>query len=251
MPEFKLKKSLVAKHPMKGLWLASGSHVAAEIASFSGYDWCLIDMEHGLGSEPDTLRQIQALGKSSCAPVVRVPCAGRQYVSRCLDFGAEGIMLPMVNNAADAREFVRSLRYPPAGTRGMTTSSRASSYGFDFDNYFKNADSQALAIVQIETPAAVENADAIAAVEGVDALFIGHSDLSLQLGCFRRFDSPALLAAEKCVFNACARHGKIAGILMREGMSYEKYQALGVTLFAMGSDIDCMKKSFRATLRDK
>ena len=242
------RDALKSGRSLKGIWLASGSHVAAEIAALSGFDWCLIDLEHGAGSESDALRMLQVMGRTGIHPVVRVPCTRADIIGRCLDFGAEGIMLPMVSTKEEAESFAKALRYPPNGTRGMSSSCRAASFGLDFESYFKGK--APLGIAQIETPEAVANVDAIAATDGIDALFIGHSDLSLQLGCFRKFDSPEMLAAENAVLNACERSGKAPGAILRPSMKgASKLQANG-GLFAMGTDIEALKSSFASLLKN-
>ena len=242
------KDALRSGRRLNGIWLASGSHVAAEIASLSGFDWCLIDLEHGSGSESDALRMIQAMGRSKTHPVVRVPCLRADIIARCLDFGAEGIMLPMVSTKIEAEDFAKALRYPPKGNRGMSSSCRASGYGFNFNEYLNGDAAGVAGIVQIETAEAVANAEPIAATEGIDALFIGHSDLSLQLGVFRKFDAPEMLAAERRVLDACQRSGKAPGAILRKSMQGKSAMAGCGGLFALGSDIESLKNSFTSLL---
>ncbi|MCA1810132.1 MAG: HpcH/HpaI aldolase/citrate lyase family protein [Kiritimatiellia bacterium] len=243
-------KERLAREPLRGIWLACGSPVAAEMAGLAGFDWALLDLEHGLGTETDVLRMMQALSGTTAAPVVRVPSMRSDLIKRVLDFGAAGVMAPMIDNAGQAREFVRALRYPPAGVRGMTGSSRASGYGRDFARYQREANEHILGVVQIETAVAVENALELAAVSGVDVLFIGHSDLSLALGCYNQFDAPVLRAAEAKVLEACARHGKRAGILLRPGMRQDTMIKRGFSLLAMGSDLGCLKSGFQRLLAE-
>jgi len=237
-----LKEGLSAGRRLKGLWLASGSVAAAEIAARAGFDWCLIDLEHGLASESDALAAIRALSGSSCAPIVRVPESGSPSTGRCLDFGAKGAMAPMVENAGQARAFAKALRYPPEGIRGMSSSSRAAGFGFDFERHLNEESKELLGVVQIETAEGVKNAKEIAAVEGVDVLFIGHSDLSLQLGCFKKFDDPRMLEAEERVLEACSKAGKSVGAILRPASNLSVRPRGG--LFALGSDLECMRSSF-------
>lgn len=243
------RDALASGRALKGIWLAAGSPVAAEIAALAGFDWALIDLEHGCGSETDALRMLQAMGRTPIHPVVRVPCLRRDIISRCLDFGAEGIMLPMVATAAEAAEFARALRYPPEGTRGMSSSCRAADYGLGFNAYFNGSGRAPVGIAQIETREAVANSGAIAAVDGIDVLFIGHSDLSLQLGCFRRFDAPELLAAENVVLAACERSGKAPGAILRPTMKGRSGLGERGGLFALGSDVEALKTAFSAFLQ--
>jgi 2-keto-3-deoxy-L-rhamnonate aldolase RhmA len=245
-----LKDKIERQVCVHGVWLAAGSHVAAELAAAAGFDWVLLDMEHGLGGEADILRMIQALSGTGAAPVVRVPSAASEAIPRVLDYGAAGIMAPHIATAGEAAAFVRLLRYPPAGSRGLTASSRASGYGHGFAEYFRQANARVAGIVQVETPQAVAQADAIAATDGVDVLFIGHSDLSLALGCFGDLAAPVMQAAETAVLDACARHGKRAGMLFKAGMAVAPYRRRGFSVLALGSDIGCLKQGFDRFLAD-
>lgn len=244
-----LKDQLAERASLNGIWLSSGSHVAAELAAAAGFDWALLDMEHGLGESADILHQIQVLSGTGCTSVVRVPSAVSDRIPRVLDFGAAGVMAPKIESAEQATEFIRALRYPPQGIRGMTRSSRASSYGYDFQHYAAQANAKLTAIVQIETGRAVKQADAIAAVDGVDILFIGHSDLSMDLGCFGQSDAPALQEAESAVLAACRRHGKRAGLIAKSGAA-ASYRRRGFTFIALGTDIGCFKQGFATLLAD-
>jgi 2-keto-3-deoxy-L-rhamnonate aldolase RhmA len=239
-----LKDKLEAKPLLHGIWLSTGSHAAAEIAVEAGFDWALLDLEHGLGGEQELLRALQVMSRTDTTPVVRVPSSESDLVKKALDFGASAVMAPMINTASEAERFVRAMRYPPLGVRGLTASSRAASYGYDFKEYFRQANTRVCGIAQIETGRAVEQADAIAAVDGIDVLFIGHSDLSLELGCFGDYDSPLMRAAEGAVLDACARHGKKAGMLLKSGMSAEACQQKGFSFLALGSEIGCLRQGF-------
>ncbi len=231
-----------------GIWLSAGSHVAAEVAATCGFDWALLDLEHGLGGEAEVLRQIQVLSGTPTAPIVRVPSSSSDLLGRVLDYGAAGVMAPGVDSAEQAAAFVRAMRYPPAGTRGLTASCRAAGYGTDAAAYFAAANQRLVGLAQIESPAAVANADAIAAVDGIDVLFIGHSDLSLALGCHGRLDAAPVLAAEEAVVAACRHHGKRAGLLLKAGASPTAYLERGFSVLALGSDTGCLRTGFSALL---
>lgn len=243
-----LKDKIDSSDILKGIWLSTGSHVAAEIAGQAGFDWALIDLEHGLAGDMDALRLLQVLSTTPAAGVVRVPSSDSELIGRVLDFGASAIMAPTINNAEAAECFVRALRYPPEGERGLTASSRASDYGYDFKNYFRDANSKIVGIAQIETAVAVEQADQIAAVPGIDILFIGHSDLSLDLGCFGSFESKEMQMAEEQVINACMRHNKIPGMLLKSSMSVDAFQERGFKFFGLGSDLGCLKEGYKKML---
>lgn len=243
------KDKLAGQAPLHGIWLASGAHAAAELAATAGFDWALLDLEHGLATEADALRALQVLTPSPVATVARVPTWDSPLVPRLLDCGASGIMAPMIRTAAEAAEFVRALRYPPQGKRGLSASSRAAGYGATFRSYFAEANERVAGIVQIETVEALGCLDALAALDGVDMLFIGHSDLSLALGCYERFDAPEFVAAEQAVIAACARHGKHAGMLLKSGMPIADYRRRGYRGFALGTDLGCLRGAYAQLLR--
>lgn len=237
-----------ATDALSGIWISSGSSVAAEVAASAGFDWALLDLEHGLGSEADLLRQLQAMNGGSAAPVVRVPSATSDMILRVLDYGAAGVMAPHVESVQEAQAFVAALRYPPTGTRGMSSSSRAAGYGVGFKTYYREANTRVAGIVQIETQRGLDALDDIAALDGVDVLFIGHSDLSLALGCFEDMTAPAVVAAEERVLAACARHGKRAGMLLKSTMQAAPYRQRGFSVLALGSDVGCLKSGYAALL---
>lgn len=230
--------------PADGIWLATASPVTAELAAAAGFAWALIDLEHGAASDADALRLIQALTPTGTAPIVRLPSAGSDLAARLLDAGAAGLMAPHVEDAATAAAFVAGLRYPPRGRRGVSASCRAAGYGTSWASYRSEANDRVCAVVQIETAAGVASADEIAAVDGVDVLFIGHSDLTADLGCGDDMTAPAVVAAERTVLAACRRHGKRAGMLLKAGMRAAPRRADGFDLLALGSDLGCLRAGF-------
>lgn len=239
-----LKDKLETQAALHGIWLLTGSHAAAEIAVATGFDWALLDFEHGAGDEQDLLRLLQVTCHTATAPVVRVPSRNSDLIKKALDCGASAIMAPMINSAAEAQAFVSLLRYPPLGVRGLSSSIRATAYGCGFKDYFQKANSRVCGIAQIETARAVEQAESIAAVDGIDVLFMGHSDLSLDMGCYGEYAAPPMLAAEQTVLAACARHGKKAGMLLRAGMSAAACRQKGFSFLALGSDGGCLRQGF-------
>ncbi len=244
-----LKDKLETQAALHGIWVLTGSHAAAEIAVATGFDWALLDFEHGAGDEQDLLRLLQVTCHTATTPVVRVPSRNSDLIKKALDGGAGAIMAPMINSAAEAQEFVRLLRYPPLGVRGLSSSIRATAYGCGFKDYFQKANSRVCGIAQIETARAVEQADSIAAVDGIDVLFIGHSDLSLDMGFYGEYAAPPMLAAEQTVLAACARHGKKAGMLLRAGMSAAACRQKGFSFLALGSDGGCLRQGFDQLLK--
>jgi 2-keto-3-deoxy-L-rhamnonate aldolase RhmA len=232
----------------RGLFIASGTEFAVELAAHAGFDYLVLDMEHGLGDEGAILQMIRSLNGFETAPVVRIPYLRIEYIKKALDFGAAGIMCPMVETAQDAQNLVDFMRYPPAGKRGFTGSSRASGYGTDFKDYFARANTSLLCVAQIENASGVENVDAIAAVEGVDVLFIGHSDLSLNSGCLNNFDDKRIIDAELAVLAAAKKHGKIAGMMLKSGMNAQACIDRGFTSLVLGTDTGCLRSAYSELL---
>jgi 2-keto-3-deoxy-L-rhamnonate aldolase RhmA len=228
-----------------GCFLSLGSPLTAEICGLAGFDWTLIDLEHGAGDESDVLPQVQALAAGGTFAIVRVESTARQRVHRVLDFGAHGIMFPRIESAAEAKAAVAAMRYPPAGVRGVAFSNRAGGYGSNFRPYMAGSLSL-ITIVQIESPAAVENLDAIAAVHGVDVLFVGPSDLSHSMGMLGNFEHPDFVAAIQRTSAAASSHGKQCGILLPTPKDFKKYYDLGYRFIASGSDAVLLNNTARA-----
>src|SRR6266498_4481412 len=152
-----LRTRLRAGETLLGCFLSLGSALTAELMGAAGYDWALIDLEHGAGDEKDSLAQMQALSASGCAAIVRVESTARQRVNRVLDFGAHGVMFPRIDTAEEARAAVAAMRYAPAGVRGVAFANRACGYGSNFMPYL-DASTSLLTVVQIESPEAVAHA---------------------------------------------------------------------------------------------
>jgi len=242
-----LKKRLVRGETLSGCWLNLGSPVTAEIVGRAGFDWVLIDIEHGAGSAGTVLHQIQAVASTPAAPIVRVESHARQRVHRVLDLGAEGIMCPRINTPAEAEELVRALRYPPEGVRGVATMVRATGFGQDFTSYHRDQADNLVGILQIETPEVLNHLDAIAALDGIDVLFIGPADLSMALGIFGQFDHPRFREALRATVNAAAKAGKAAGILIFDPEDFARYHEMGMRFIACGADATFVANGARAT----
>ena len=231
-----LKKRIRNGEAVNGCWLNLGSSITAEIVGQAGFDWVLIDLEHGAGEEKDVLSQLQALQHSNTAAIVRVESAERQRIHRVLDAGAEGVMCPHIDSTADAKKVVDGLRYPPGGSRGVAKMVRASGFGKNFAEYYSNANENIVGVVQIETPEALRHLDEIAAIDGVDVLFIGPADLTMSLGIFGQFDHQLFTDAVKATVNAAQKAGKAAGILIFNPDEYTRYYELGIRMIACGAD---------------
>ena len=219
-----------------GTWVVLGSSLAAEITGNAGWDWVLLDVEHGMGGSDSLLVQLQAVESTPAVPLVRVANNDAVLIKRALDLGPSGIMVPMVSSAAEAERTVRAMRYPPQGIRGVSPYTRPAKFGQDFFNYYATVNENLLGIVQIETEQAVGRAAEIAAVDGVDVLFIGPLDLSIGLGIMRQFDHPKYRDAVKKVVSAAREAGKAAGILILDVESVEETVANGFTVVGRASD---------------
>jgi len=239
-------KRLRGGDPLYGCFLSTGYPVNAELAARAGFDYVLIDLEHGMGSERDVLSQVHAISALPCAPVVRTESHDRPRVHRLLDLGVQGVMFPRVNTAAEAAACVATMRYQPEGERGVATLVRASGYGVHFAEYRDSSAESLLTILQIETAEAVANVDAIAAVEGADVLYVGPMDLTTSMGIFRQYDHPAFLDALHKTVAACRRHHRVAGILLATPGSARQYLDLGFTFLTCGTDTAFLLNGARA-----
>ena len=198
---------------LTGTWLNLGSSLTAEMAANAGFDWVLIDLEHGAGDHPQLTHQLQAVSGTPAAPIVRIAWNDAPRFKRVLDLGASGIMVPYVNDSEEARHAVAAMRYPPQGIRGVAKMNRAAGFGEEFNDYFGKANQELLTIVQLETQDAIDNAESIAEVEGVDVLFVGPVDLSVSMNLALQYDHPEFQSALDKVTHACRRTKKTAGIL--------------------------------------
>ncbi len=231
---------------MVGTFLNLGSTATAEMAALAGFDWLLIDCEHGLSDFGTLFHQLQATARTQAAPIVRVQWNEAPVIKRILDLGPAGIMVPMVNTAEDARAAARHVSYPPEGVRGVAKMNRACAYGQSFREYFDHGSKDLLLIAQIETPEAVANADSIAAVERVDVLFVGPTDLGVNMGIPDALDDPAFMAALERVSRAALAHGKCAGILAASAEALGKFRPLGYTFMAASADSAMVASGMRS-----
>lgn len=244
-PHPTLKRRLQNGETLLGCFLSLGSPLTAEIMGAAGYDWALIDLEHGAGGEADVLPQLQALAGTGAAAIVRVESHARQRAHRVLDFGAHGVMFPRIDTAEEAAAAVAAMRYPPSGVRGVAFSNRAALYGSEFRSYMQRSAAELLTVIQIESPFAVDNAEAIAALDGVDVLFVGPTDLSHSLGMLGEFDRPEFQQAIGRVVAAAGRHKKALGILLPTPQDFGRYHALGFRFIASGSDAVLLNNAAR------
>ena len=231
-----IRQRVLSGEILAGTFLNLGSHMTVEIAGRAGFDWLLIDMEHGTGDLPQLVHQLQAADCTSAAPLVRIAWNEAPRFKRVLDLGPSGVMVPWVCNGEEARQAVAAMRYPPQGIRGAASFNRACEFGRNFEEYFSRASESLLTIVQIESPQAVDHIDEIASVNGVDVLFVGPLDLSVNLGAPKKFDNPAFRSAIGKVISACRKYGKAPGILLWSSEQLPQAVADGFTFIGLGSD---------------
>src|SRR5689334_5490627 len=206
------KQAIREGRPQIGLWSSICSNLAAEVIAGSGFDWILVDTEHAPNELPMVFGQLQALVGGTAAPVVRPAWNDMVLMKRLLDVGVQNFLVPYVQTPEEARAAVAATRYPPQGIRGVAVTHRANRYGRVKD-YFKRANDEICVLLQIETRLALKNLEAIAAVEGVDGLFIGPSDLAAALGHLGDNGHPEVRAAIEDAFKRIHKAGKATGIL--------------------------------------
>jgi len=238
-----------------GCWTGlASSRGLRRLAADTGFDWMMIDTEHNPIDRELSASCILSIADGSggrVAPLARVPDLAQGHVKHMLDSGAYGVLAPLIFTVEEAEAFVRSCRYPPQGVRGVYASAPAA-YTFDapFDDYYRTANEQVLVAVQIETLPALHAAEAIAAVDGVDVLFVGPNDLQAALGLHPKSGStePKYLEALRAVVRACNKHGKAPGILAPNAEVGRNMMAEGFTFVGVGNDLSFMLNGAKATL---
>lgn len=244
------KARLGAGRPAIGCWLHLVSPIAAEVVSQAGYDCVMIDMEHGAGDLMDAIALMHAIQGRDCAPLLRVPANDPVAIKRALDTGIAGIMIPTVNGKSEAEAVVEACRYPPRGARGMAPIIvRAADYGVGWRDYVGRADDDLLVICQVETGDAVEQAAEIAAVDGVDMIFIGPFDLSASLGHLGAPDHPEVSARIKAVEEAAQAAGVLLSGIPTPERSAEALFAAGYDLVLADFDVIMLRDAARDSVK--
>jgi 2-keto-3-deoxy-L-rhamnonate aldolase RhmA len=238
------RRRLAAGETLVGSFVNLGSALVAEAMGIAGFDWLVLDLEHGAGNEQTTLAQMQALQHTGVAPLVRLEAIEPARFLRVLDMGAVGVVVPRLRSVDDARRCVEYCRY--SGSRGVARYNRSWHWGAT-DRTLADADAEVVCAVQIETREALEAVDEIAAVDGADVLFVGPSDLGHALGIPGGPDTPELLERVAEVAAAARKHGKAAGMLVRTLEQAERYRDLGFTFLGVGSDGGFLVEGARAT----
>lgn len=238
-PVNSFKQALAEKRPQIGLWVGLASHYSTEICAGAGFDWLLLDAEHSPNDLRSLLQQAQVVaGYPGTHAIARVPMGhgevGEMLLKQFLDLGIQTLLVPMVETAEQAQRIVRGMRYPPDGHRGMA-GARANRWG-RLPHYAKEANAQVCLLVQVETQAGLDNLEAIAAVEGVDGVFIGPADLSASLGHVGQPTHPEMQAAIDGAIGRIVASGKAAGILTSDDALARRYLAMGASFVAVGVD---------------
>lgn len=231
-----------ADRPLAGLWACAGSSVATEIIAGSGIDWLLIDMEHSPNGLSSVLAQLQVVAAYPVTPVVRVPIGDVVTIKQVLDLGAQNILVPMVSTAAEARAAVSAVRYPPRGTRGVGSALARSARWNRVEGYLDNADEHTSLFVQIETVEGVAAAAEIAAVDGIDGVFVGPSDLAASMGLLGQQTHPDVTAAVRSVFEAARTAGTPVGVNAFDPSVARAYADAGAGFLLVGADVSLLAR---------
>jgi 2-keto-3-deoxy-L-rhamnonate aldolase RhmA len=243
-----------AKHALKagrataGAWLSLCNGIAAEIMGDAGFDWLLIDMEHGHGDYQTLLGQLQALSGSRTTPIVRVQWNDPAVIKRVLDMGAHGVMIPLVGSRAEAEAAVRACKYPPEGIRGVAGGHRAGGFGRLAADYWKRANTEILVIVQVETREAVAQIDGMLGVAGVDVAFIGPADLAAALGHLGDPKHPDVVDAIGRVETAAKRAGVALGTISRNWEEARTLYGRGYQMVTLCSDAGLVSQGAAAAV---
>ena len=247
-PSSSLRARILAGETLFGAWCGLGSPGAAELLGRAGFDWVLVDLEHGLATEAELLAHLTAIEGTSATPLVRPQSAERLRIGRALDLGAAGVVVPRLDSTAEAREAVSFIRYPPEGARGVALLTRGARFGTVAHGEITRINRDLVGIIQIESPGALRDAAEIAAIDGVDVLFVGPADLSHSLGVPGQFKNDTYLAALRSVVAACAASGKAAGILLYDPATFAAHLELGFRFVGLGADGSFMTSAANVAL---
>jgi len=238
------------RQPVLGYWSVIDSPVSTEWLAHIGWDYIALDLQHGLIGYDGMLRGLTAIDSAhGPAGIIRVEANDMTPIGRALDAGAAGVIVPLIDTADDAARAVSATRYPPAGVRGVSVSQRSNRYGTVAD-YFKIVNDNIAVMVQIESSAGAKAAGEIAAVDGVDGLFIGPSDLAAAFGHLGNAGHPEVQDAMASVYAAAKAAGKAIGTLAPVEADARRYLQMGATFVAVGSDLGVLRMATQA-LNDK
>ena len=239
-PKNTFKARLKSGETQIGLWMGLGDASVAELCAGTGFDWLVIDGEHGPNGLRDVLAQLRAVGAKT-HPVVRTRDDNRAEIKQMLDIGAQTILVPMIESAEQAREAVRSVNYPPLGVRGVGAAlARASEYN-GISDYLQTANDEVCLLLQVESRAGIAALDEILAVDGVDGVFVGPADLAADMGHLGKPAAPEVQAVVTDALTRIRAAGKAAGILTSDRTLAKSYADLGVEFLAVGSDVGVLR----------
>ena len=241
-PKNRFKQALREGRPQIGLWASIPSSYTAEVIAGAGFDWVLLDTEHTPADIETVLGQLQAVaGYPATTPVVRVPWNDMVTIKRYLDTGVQTLLIPQVTTVEEAKNAVRYARYPGFGVRGVAGSTRATRFG-RIRNYFRNADAEICVLLQLESDEALRSLEAIAAIDGVDGIFIGPADLHASLGHLGELSHDQVMPVIDDAIVRIARAGKSPGILTASEEHARHWLKLGATFVAVGADVGILAR---------
>lgn len=230
-----VKKKLYEGKVSLGTWITIGNPDVPDLLKQLPFDWFVFDAEHSYFSIETVKNMQMALSDSQACPIVRVGMLDQLLIKRALDIGSQGLIVPLVNSAEDARRYVSYAMYPPQGVRGAGPG-RASKYGNNIGEYLRTANDDLLLVAQIETTEALSNAEEIVSTRGIDVAFVGPTDMTMSLGLIGDRWNPKVIDAMKTVIKACEKHRKIPGTLAVSVEEAKKWLGLGFRFVALGSD---------------
>jgi 4-hydroxy-2-oxoheptanedioate aldolase len=245
LPVNTFKRALRANKVQIGLWCSLSHHYATELVAGAGFDWLLLDTEHSPNDLESVLQQLQAAAPYPTHAVVRVPWNDMVTIKRYLDAGAQSLLIPYVQNAEEAKAAVAYTRYPPAGVRGVAGATRATRFGRVKD-YAKRAQEELCVLVQVETQQALDNIEKIAAVEGVDGVFIGPADLHASLGYAGETNNPKVMPVIDDAIRRIRKAGKAPGILTGVEADARRWLECGGLFVAVGADTGILARGTEA-----
>jgi len=243
LPQNTFKRALRAGTPQFGLWAALADAYVTELLATAGFDWLLIDNEHAPNDVRSTLAQLQAVAAYASHPVVRPVRSDSALIKQLLDIGAQTLLLPMIDTADEAAAGVAATRYPPQGIRGVGSALARASRWNRVPDYLDRAADELCVIVQAETVQSMQNLPAIAAVEGIDGVFFGPSDLSASMGLLGKPGDASVRAAIRDGIEIVRRAGKAAGVLAPARAIAEEYLAAGAAFVAVGTDTGLLSRA--------
>ncbi|HTP96857.1 MAG TPA: HpcH/HpaI aldolase/citrate lyase family protein [Burkholderiales bacterium] len=235
LPQNSFKRAIKAGKPQIGIWFSTASNIVAEAIAYAGFDWILLDTEHSPNDLESVLAQLQAVKGGTATPIVRPAWNDMVLIKRYLDAGTQTLLLPYVQTEQEAKDAVRYTRYPPQGVRGVSGGSRAVGFG-RYKDYFARVHDETCVLVQVETRQAMANLEAIAAVEGVDGVFIGPNDLAADHGMLGNWQHPDNWKLMEDACKRIRRAGKAPGILVGEADG-QRCLDMGYLFVAVGSDL--------------